>query len=277
MDITIRRILVALDASPHSDAALEAAVKLAALLRAEVIGLFVEDIMLIETAELPLIREVSRFTRVPRQVSRRHIEHQYRAQARRLEERLRLSAERARVTWSFHTARGTVTVEIVGAAAESDLITLGKTGRSPAGRKRIGSTVRAILQEARGPALILREGMRLRHPVVVLYDGSPSAQAALSLAAQLSRVDEQHLTVLIQSETPEARERLQAQAIGWVRSHEMEATYRRIQGQAPDTLAYAARQEEAGILVLPHSHKLTENGWLDTLLNVITCPVMVVK
>ena len=45
--LIIRRILVALDTSKHSLAALEAADELAAWLKAELFGLFVEDINLL--------------------------------------------------------------------------------------------------------------------------------------------------------------------------------------------------------------------------------------
>jgi nucleotide-binding universal stress UspA family protein len=48
---TIRRILVALDASPHSFAALEAAAHLAAHLEAELFGLYVEDENLLRGAD----------------------------------------------------------------------------------------------------------------------------------------------------------------------------------------------------------------------------------
>ena len=53
-----RRILVALDASSHSHAALAAAVALAGRLHSELQGIFVEDINLLRLAELPFAREV---------------------------------------------------------------------------------------------------------------------------------------------------------------------------------------------------------------------------
>ena len=52
------RILVALDASPQSEAALRAAAELAALLEAELEGLFVEDINLLHLCGLPFGREI---------------------------------------------------------------------------------------------------------------------------------------------------------------------------------------------------------------------------
>ncbi len=54
----IRRILVALDASGASLAALDAAARLAATLEAELLGLFVEDEDLLRLAGLPCAREV---------------------------------------------------------------------------------------------------------------------------------------------------------------------------------------------------------------------------
>ena len=52
------RILVALDASPYSHAAIEVATILAADLRAELQALFIEDIDLLRLAALPFTREV---------------------------------------------------------------------------------------------------------------------------------------------------------------------------------------------------------------------------
>ena len=58
LEPVIRRILVAVDASTHSLAALEAASVLAEVLNAELVGIFVEDINLLRLAGLPFAREV---------------------------------------------------------------------------------------------------------------------------------------------------------------------------------------------------------------------------
>lgn len=276
MEITIRRILVALDMSPHSLAALDAAVQLAAGLGAEVTGLFVEDDVLLRSADLPLTRESSPLSRVPRQLDSRQIEREFRVQARRLERRLQQSADQVRVRWSFRTVRGTVTAEVLGAAADSDLITLGKIGRSPLSSKRLGSTVRAILAEAHGPALILRQGLELDHPVVVLYDGSSSAQTALAIAAQLAQIDEQELIVLIPRDIQNDSGRLQAQAVGWVTSQGITATYRKTAGRRPATICHAVQQADGGVLVLPHDARQIDADALEALLNEIDCPVLLV-
>ena len=53
----VRRILVALDASPHSHAALEEAAALAKPLQAELAGVFVLDAELLRLSALPVARE----------------------------------------------------------------------------------------------------------------------------------------------------------------------------------------------------------------------------
>ena len=80
-EIVIQRILVALDASPHSQAALDAAATLAARVSAELQGLFIEDVNLLRLAELPFAREVGSFTATHRRLDARDLERDKQAPA----------------------------------------------------------------------------------------------------------------------------------------------------------------------------------------------------
>ncbi|NIV32483.1 MAG: universal stress protein, partial [Anaerolineae bacterium] len=123
--LTIRRILVALDASPHSLAALEAAVDLAARFEAELAGLFVEDENLLRLADLPFVSEIGVFTATRRRVDGGEMERQIRVQGRRVREIFTVRTRRAQVTWSFRVVRGTVLSEVLSAASEADVLVLG--------------------------------------------------------------------------------------------------------------------------------------------------------
>src|SRR5690606_31783004 len=174
----IRRILVALDASPSSLAALQAAADLAAANDAELYGIYVEDVNLLRLADLPLVRQQSLFFSGGRSISRQQLERELRIQARQARRALEDAARRRRLRWTFRTAQGIISVELLAAASEADLIILGKAGWSR--RRRLGSTARVVITQAPQRTLILQQGAHLGLPVGILYDGSPLARQALA-------------------------------------------------------------------------------------------------
>ena len=102
----IRRILVALDASLHSLAALEAASELAEALKAELVGIYVEDINLLHLAGLPFAHEVSYLSVAVRQLDSPSMERELRVQAERARQVLAGVAGRRQLRWSFRVVRG---------------------------------------------------------------------------------------------------------------------------------------------------------------------------
>jgi nucleotide-binding universal stress UspA family protein len=276
-ELLIRRILVALDASPHSLAALEAAVDLAARLRAELSGLFVEDVNLLRLAGSPLAQEVGFFSATRRRLDAQQIEWQLRAQASRVRQALQAMAEPAEVQWSFRIARGVIASELLTAAAEVDLIILGRGGWSLTRRRRLGSTARAVLSEAPCLALILQHGAGLEMPVLVVYDGSPLAQKALAAAAALVEEEEGHLTVLILADGADTAHRLQKQAAGWLQERGVEVRYRLLTKLSVPRLAHIVQMEGRGTLVLPARSALLQDEVLLALLDEIETPVLLVR
>jgi len=274
-ELTIQRILVAVDASPHSLWALEAAGELAASLRAEVLGLFVEDINLLRLASLPFAREVGFFSGSLRRLDIQNVERQLRAQAERARKALTTIAERAQVRWSFQVTRGHIASELLTAALDADLVILGKAGWS--GRRRLGSTARAVLSQASGPALILQDGARLALPALVLYDGSRVAQRALVAAIELVRGKEGYLTILLLAEGPDTAQLLQAQVAEWLRERGLEAHYRWLSDADVPRLCRVVRAEGGGALVVHAETSVLRGEALVALLNEIECPVLLVR
>jgi nucleotide-binding universal stress UspA family protein len=126
----IRRILVALDASPHSLAALDMAVDLAARVEAELAGLFVEDVELLRMAELPSAREIADTTAHAIPLDRSIMERKLRAQSEQIRNAVAAAAQRAQVRWSFQTVRGQVTSALRAAVTEDDIVAIGRLGWS---------------------------------------------------------------------------------------------------------------------------------------------------
>ena len=176
----IRRILVAVDASSQSLAALEMAGELAARFQAELVGIFVEDINLLRIAEFHFAREVGNYSANMHPIDSPLIELQLRARARSVQSAMESLGKRTNLRWSFHTTRGLIPVELLAAGLDVDLIILGKAGWS--GRRRIGSTTRVLVLQSQRQTLILQRRIQLGMPVVVAYDGSASSQKALTAA-----------------------------------------------------------------------------------------------
>ncbi|MGD8398044.1 MAG: universal stress protein [Anaerolineae bacterium] len=276
--LAIRRILVALDASPHSRAALDAAVELAARLHAELAALFVEDEALLRLADLPFVQEVGLFSATRRRLERGELERAIRARGREARRILAVATQRTEVTWSFRSVRGTVLSEVLSAASEADVLVLGKLGWSSIHRKRLGSTVRGILPERFGLALVLEEGACFGFPLAVVYDGSPAAGRALLTATALRRRagDDQALIVLLLAHGSDEAELLQEQAGSVLEDREAPVRYRLLTGANVMVLADALQSEGCATLVLPAQGVALQSNVLETLLEKIDLPVLLV-
>ena len=272
-----KHILVALDASPHSLAALATAAELAAELGAELAGLFVEDTDLLHSASLPFVRQVSIFSSAA--TDAQQMECQFRVQADQMRRDLALAAERLQVPWTFQVARGRVDSEVAAAADATDLLILGRTGWRAQQSGALGSTARRLLARAPRPTLMLqRRQLRLATPLAVLCDGTAASQEALATAAALTRVKGGPLEVLLVGTDLAPKTELAE----WVRARLGPETpdlrYRvselNFRGIAP--LAHALNRTGAGALVLPCGLLEMAPDTLQTLIGQIEAPVLLV-
>lgn len=193
--VVTERVLVALDASPQSQAALRAAARIAAAMQAELQGLFVEDANLFHLCNSPFCREVGLRTAVVRQLESQTVERQLRVLAAEMRRSLARVAGEAQVRWSFQVTRGAVEHELLAAAENSVLLSLGRTGWLTG--SRLGSTTRSVVQRTPRPLLILGNHEGLTHPLTVIYNGSASADRALALAVRLAQRDGHALNILL--------------------------------------------------------------------------------
>ncbi len=273
----IRRILVALDASPDSLAALEAAAKLARHLQAELVGLYVEDINVLRVAELPFARQVT-FAGDVRPVKPGEVEAQFRAQADRAKSALARVANRSHLRWSFRVSRGQIAAELIAATPEMDLITIARLGGSPLVKRGLGRTARAVLAEATLPVLLLGRQLHLALPALVLFDDSNAAKTALALGFRLSAEKPDSLVVLLTATSPDEIQQLKKT----VREHLAEAggkepRFRIVSPIDASNLSQACADEGAGVLILPSPSLLHGDTGLEALLVQLEVPVLIVR
>jgi nucleotide-binding universal stress UspA family protein len=253
----VEYILVALDLSPHSEAALAAAAELAAALHLELRGLYVEDVNLLRLCGLPFAIEFGSFTARPRRMEQTHMEREFRIQASQLRKIMADVAGQRRIAWSFQVVRGGVTDQVLEASQAARMLSLGRVGRSPG--KRTGSTAQAIAARTQRPVVLQSRQRRVGGPFVVVYTGSEAADHALALGVQLAAQEGGALLVLVYGDF-DWEPLAQASQEGGV-----EAVIQRAAG-LPDLLA---ELPGAGAVLLP----VDAAAWLDAIpLTVIVTP-----
>lgn len=274
----IRRILVAIDASEHSQAALRAAVELARQTHGEVQGIFVEDENLLRMADISFTREIRLFSTGVSACSTEDIRRQLRVQAQRAEELLSHVSERAGVPASFRVVRGQVTRELLAAAEEIDLISLGRAGHAKGDQPVLGSTAEAVLQQAARPVMVLREGVRLHPPVLVLSDGSPATTDALMLAGEITQSARyMPVSVLTLSSNSEEIQKLEQEALGVMKAFDVPVSFHALQKPFAHQLVHAIETEGCGVVLAPASLLETYPNALRRIIASIDCPIILMR
>jgi nucleotide-binding universal stress UspA family protein len=179
-----RRIVVALDASSYSMAALRAAAEVAALLDIDLEGLFVEDINLLYLCGFPFNQEIGSYTATTRRLENTTVELQLRTLATLIQQSMGQVAQKTAVRWSFHVRRGSVVNELLAATQDADLLSIGRSAQRHG--TALGSTARSLLQKSRRPLLLLGEDGALVYPLVAIYTGSEASQRVLQWLATLT-------------------------------------------------------------------------------------------
>jgi nucleotide-binding universal stress UspA family protein len=270
----VRRILVALDASPHSDAALQAAAALAEPLQAELAGIFVLDTELLRLSALPAASETGLTSAQRRPLNPETMARALKLQAEQARRSLEAAARRHRLEASFQLIQGNVLAEILRAAKETDLLAMGVVGQMNVTRQRIGSTVRGVTTRAGCSVLLLSPGAPAGDTVVAVYDESTQSGRALELARQLASRRGSELVVLVDAgDTPpeglEAAARAQLEVMG------VEARVDAIGSGGLPALKAALRRHGGGLLVMASDCRLID-GRQDQL-SSLEVPVLLAR
>jgi nucleotide-binding universal stress UspA family protein len=270
----IRRILLAIDGSPHSLAAMQAAVDLSAGLDAELIAVFVEDLNLLRMAQLPIASEVSHYTASIHRLKPERIRRQLKAQAAQARSALARQARLQRVAWEFLVLRGDISLELLAKAEGADLMILGKAGWSRG--RRVGSTTRLVIRDAPSFVLILQHGAHWARPVVLVHDGSPSSQRGLDVAQVLAEQSGQPLTVMIVARKDADALDLERGVVARLGLDASDVSFFRVLASRSDDLARLVRNMDC-LLILPANLPGMEGDPLIDFVDGFEGPVMVLR
>ena len=258
------RILVALDESPRSAAALTAAAPLASELGAELAGLFVKDVDLQRLIGLPFAREFSLLSGAGRPLSKAEMERTWRREAAHMQRQLAETAGQLRLHWSFRVTRGRVSAEVSTQAQAFDLIVLGK---------RTGISVMTLTQTAmRGAYPNVGAG-----PVLVLFDGGLATSQSLETGATLARRHGAELVLLVHGDSDEAYRARCAEALKALQAHGTAGRCTRLGALDGVSLVRAARREGSACLVLANQERFLTQAGFERVLDEIECPIVLTR
>jgi nucleotide-binding universal stress UspA family protein len=272
----IQRILVALDASPHSLAALEAAVDLAEKLSAELRGLFIEDINLLRLAQLPVARELRYPGTTTIKLDTAQMEAQLRSQAAQAQRQLEKMAAGRKLVHSFAVLRGLVSSTLLEASQDSDLLVLGRVSYSLVHTMRLGSTAQTAVAQTTRSVLLMHPRADLGGPPLLIYDGSDAGERALSLALGLVPRNGR-LSILLYTPDDNNVQRLVEQIAAQTDARQVDAAYRRLQRFDAQEVNELIQDSESSLLILSDAYDHLSAADLNHFMEKLTCPVLLVR
>ncbi len=267
-------ILVALDASPHSMAALEAAARLAHSIEANIEGLFIEDINWFRLGPHSFSKEVSEITGNIRPLDQGSIERQVRALSKRMERALRRVSELASINYEFRTERGGVESELLSASEGADLITLGRIGQSMTRGPKLGRTAKALLEKTTKPILLLQKGLKLGDSIICIYDRSEQGKAALQVAKKLTQQIETKLQVVAFKNSDEDARTVIKQVKKELGDLRLPTRVFAVEAPEAFHLARLVTSKNGGLLIASRSQPLFKGQALERILANIKCPIL---
>lgn len=250
-----------MDDSFDGRAALDAAAQLAADIRAELLGLFVEDESLFHAAALPYAQEVAFGSATRRTLDVASLQRVLRARAEAVRKQFEQLARAARVQASFRISRGPVIRATMDAAQAADLILIGRHGLAPRRTPERGGTGR--FQHAA--------------PIVAVFDGSPTGHRTLGAACALARTRKAPVEVFVTcAEGPPTVDAIESARCECAALHARGDVHATALATF-DQLVRETRRRQAQLILISADHAMLSDESLQSLVANLNCPVGIVR
>lgn len=270
------RVLVLIDGSRMSYAALEAAADIAGKRGADILGVYVEELNLLRSAGYGFAREVGSASGISRPLDPGMLEQRMRRLADQARTALARAVKQRGGKAALSIARGRVVEEVLALAGPDDLLVLGRAGWSSTAGTRLGSTARGLVLQS--PARVLLwcqpKPPHQNRIVVFLNDHDEANHRAALAAAEISRHDHQPVTIILGADGEPAGDQLDAirQDLDVLGAG---TRLRVLADSNPLTIARMLREERASQLVISRESALFREPGADRLLAALSLPVTV--
>lgn len=274
--IIFRKILVAVDTSSHSRAALQAAAVLAQKMEGSIHGIFVQDEIWQKISRLPAKTTISELTGARVNLEEQDIQQQINMLKKRLQRELQTISRQNKISYTWQTVQGRVEKEILKAARDADLVTIGRRGCSFPQKKKLGSSAKAIIQTTEKPLLILKKGLQLGESVSAIYDGSDESRRSVQLAISLAVKNESSVTVLRINDTRDIEQPDDEELEKMIASSPVPVEVQQLNITNIWSLTHSINRRRAGLLIIPKNQPLLK-GHLETVLYQLDCPLLLMN
>ncbi len=140
----------------------------------------------------------------------------------------------------------------------------------------MGSTTRVVIAQLPRQTMVLESGIQLERPVMILYDGSPNSQRALSTALNLQTEGNPILIILL-TEDAEQAQQWQSEIQAQLTSSHPPIHYYWFPKLGTKRIAQLAQLERCSVFIVPaQSERIGEEDLL-SILNTIECAVLLVR
>ncbi len=271
-----QRILVALDCSNHSYAALKAAVVLARHFDASLTGVFIEDTRLMDLANSPFCTEVGEYTAAVRNISYENLSKGIRVQYKWIGRAFSKLIKAAEIDAKLRIHQGKITETLFDLMQDYDLIVIGKSGTNLMHGQRFGSTARAMMRACQKPILLLEEGNKIGYPTLFLYDGSELGKQSLTKAKSFLDPGET-LVFLIDNQNQTTFESHTAALNAWAKVNNINISIEPIRLNRPFSFFQMVSGLKIGLFILPTTEKAQKSSFIQQCLEKIQMPILIIN
>lgn len=239
---SVRRVLLPLVSSELSERTLDLAADLASAFEAELVGMFVKEVDLLNLAELPFTTAFDRRFGQRRTLSRPRMEQALDELSEKARAALGALAQRRKLAWSFEVRTGHPMDAVAEAASEFDLLAFGGALCAPARTAMLGSQLVAC-----GNQFLIERDLVKGQPILAVYDGSA---AVLAVAAKLAGAFGGAVRILIAAADTDTAERLEQGAKAWLAGRNLKAEITTIRVRDGDGIDRAVSSAAPALVVI---------------------------
>ncbi|TFE69670.1 universal stress protein UspA [Methylacidiphilum sp. Yel] len=250
---------------------LRMAALLASKLRAELLGLFIEDLNLLRLSSLPCAFEIEIHSALTRSLEPESLLRRFRTMANQMEQQLEAIAKELNIPWSFQTTRGFLWRELIEAAKNCDLIILSQKGPFSNFQSFYEDPLFQLLEEAKKPVLFLPSDKPLEPPFGVLINPTKDFLPILTFAANLAKKFNGSLTLFVCNGTLSSAQKNYVEELA---SDMAQLSVIEGLGKDPMALASTIAEEKIGLLIFSMTGIDLKKATLKALLRKLHCPVL---